>query len=180
VKIANFAAAAGLCIVPCGAVWADDNPYNFAQPFEIAQTNGTVQVPRTESAPPVTPPEPQRWSLSLGGLYTHREGETAGWVPNFEVNYLATDRLQLHFMVPMAFDSVNGGATRYGVGDIEMGVRYRFLDDDPTSWQPAIAVYPLLDLPSGDKDQNLGTGDAHAFLPLWHGAADQRQPVVDG
>ncbi len=138
------------------------------QPFEVAQSSPTVQQQRgQQQAPPILAPEPQRWSIALGGLYTEREGETAGWLPNVEVNYAATDRLQLHAMLPYSFDRLSGGPTHWGIGDFETGVRYRFIDDNPNGVTPAIAVYPLVDFPSGNKNQNLGTGSMHAFLPLW-------------
>jgi hypothetical protein len=138
------------------------------QPFEVAQSSPTVQQQRgQQQTPPLLAPEPQRWSIALGGLYTEREGETAGWLPNVEVNYAATDRLQLHAMLPYSFDRLSGGPTHWGIGDFETGVRYRFIDDDPNGVTPAIAAYPLVDFPSGNKNENLGTGSVHAFLPLW-------------
>ncbi len=126
---------------------------------------GTVE--QRSNPPLVTPPEPQRWAIGLGALYTHRKDETAAWLPNVEVNYSPSDRLQLHFMAPFVYDHLKGLDSKYGVGDIELGVRYRFVDDDPRGWRPAIAAYPLVDLPTGSQHDNLGTGRTHVFLPLW-------------
>jgi hypothetical protein len=159
------ALAAFMLALPAAAS-ADNSPFQFAEPFQIAQASGTVQQQRSQPAP-VTPPEPQKWAVAIGGLYTHREGETAGWAPNVEVNYSATDRLQLHAMAPYAYDRVAGGQTHFGIGDVETGVRYRFIDDDPNGWQPAVAFYPLVDFPTGKVSENLGTGRTHVFLPLW-------------
>lgn len=162
-------ALTGLALVlPLGAWAQDESPYQFAQPFMIAQSSSSLGPERSPSAAaaPVTPPQ-QQWALSLGGLYTRRTAETAGWLPNAEVDYSPTDRLQLHAMVPYAFDKLTGGSTQFGIGDVETGIRYRFIDDDPNGWRPAVAAYPLLDLPTGDQARNLGTGSTHAFLPLW-------------
>lgn len=136
--------------------------------LQVAQTSN---VERNRSQPPVEPPEPQRWSMQVGGLYTTRQGETAGWAPNVEVNYSATDRLQLHAMMPNAYDSFVGSKTNFGPGDFEIGARYRLVDDDPAGWRPSVAVYPLIDLPTGDVNQRLGTGSTHAFLPVWFSKA---------
>jgi hypothetical protein len=166
-KILHRIAVVGLAMGLPALAWADDSPSLFAPPFQIAQASSTVEQQRAQPAPPIVALEPQKWALAVGGLYTHREGETAGWLPNVEANYAVTDRLQLHAMVPYAYDRLTGGSTNFGVGDIETGVRYRFIDDDPDGWTPAVAVYPLIDLPTGDKNKNLGTGETHAFLPLW-------------
>ena len=164
VSSAVLTATAILATGPWKNAVADESQSRVSQPSQIADDSAAQQ----RSQPPsVTPPEPQRWSLAVGGLYTHRHGETAGWAPNVEVNYSVTDRLQLHAMLPFAYDRVTGGGTHFGVGDAEAGLRYRFVDDDPQGWQPAIAVYPLVDFPSGNSRENLGTGRTHAFFPLW-------------
>jgi hypothetical protein len=151
------------------AAFADDSNtiyLNYGEPFQVAQTSSTVQQQRSQPQPAVAP-EPQHWAIAIGGLYTTRNVETAGWLPNVEVDYSATDRLQFHAMVPYAYDNFAGTGQHWGIGDVETGVRYRFIDDDPNGATPAVAVYPLIDFPTGDKNENLGTGSTHAFLPLW-------------
>jgi len=165
-KSLKFAALASLALALPQFGWAQNSPYQLSEPFQIAQSSSTVEQQRSAPAP-IAPPEPQRWAVAIGGLYTHRQGETAGWAPNVEANYSATDRLQLHAMAPYAYDRVAGGRTHFGIGDVEAGVRYRFVDDDPNGWRPAVAFYPLVDFPTGKRAENLGTGRLHAFLPLW-------------
>ena len=160
----TFATALLAASLAAATALADERPDRLAAPLQIADDSGVQQRSQPTNA---TPPESQRWSLSLGALYTHREGETSGWAPNAEVDYGATDRLQLHAMLPFAFDRVTGGGTHYGVGDAELGLRYRFIDDDPQGWQPSVAAYPLVDFPTGNLRENLGTGRTHAFFPLW-------------
>jgi len=163
VRRVSIAVCLGLFALMPGIAWADDSSYQMTRPFEVAQA--TNQRPKQSA--PVYAPEPQRFSLAIGGLYTHREGETAGWAPNAEMNFSPTDRLQLHAMVPYAFDRVTGGTTHFGLGDVEAGVRYRFIDEDPEGLRPAVSFYPLVDFPTGSFSKNLGTGRTHAFLPLW-------------
>ena len=52
-----------------------------------------------------------------------------------------------------------------GVGDVELGVKYRLLDRPDDGW--SAAVYPTLDLPTGDTGRGLGNGRAQLLLPLW-------------
>jgi hypothetical protein len=153
-------------IISPAAADQDDLPFRT---IILAAAEGTVQQ-RSEVAP-ITPPEPQRWAIGFGALYTQREGETAAWLPSLEVNYSPSDRLQLHSMIPIVYDRLDGFSAEYGVGDLELGIRYRFIDEDPQGWRPSVAVYPLIDLPTGDASRNLGTGRIHAFLPLWFSKA---------
>ena len=46
-------------------------------------------------------------------------------------------------------------------------MKYRFLDAKPEDWWPQIAIYPFLDLPTGNAAQGLGTGSVHGYLPVW-------------
>jgi hypothetical protein len=55
----------------------------------------------------------------------------------------------------------------WGVGDTELGLKYRFVEQDKASWVPSIAIYPLLEAPTGDAARGLGTGRVHGFVPLW-------------
>jgi hypothetical protein len=158
----RLALGVALAVASSVAAWADDTIASAGR-LQLAQTSSESQ--RSEPAPGAS--GPQRFAIALGGLYTHREAETAGWAPNLAVNYAATDRLELHFMAPYAFDHVTGGATHFGIGDVEIGARFRFVDENLQSWEPAVSVYPLVDFPTGSARQNLGTGSTHAFLPLW-------------
>jgi hypothetical protein len=54
-----------------------------------------------------------------------------------------------------------------GTHAMEFGVKYRFIEQGKTSWIPSVALYPLLEAPTGDAARGLGTGRTHAFLPLW-------------
>ncbi len=160
-------AASTLIFATCGIAaiaQADDHVVPNAHLLQLADTS-TTQTQRSEPGP--SPPETQHFAISIGGLYTHRETETAGWAPNVQVNYAATDRLELHFMAPFAFDRLKGRGTHYGIGDVEIGARYRIFDENVQSWEPAVAIYPLVDFPSGSERNNLGTGSTHAFLPVW-------------
>ncbi len=93
-----------------------------------------------------------------------RDGST-GTLPHFEINYGAVPNLQLHVLVPLAFARPNGGTTFYGPGDIELGAKYRFVEE--SDFVPMVGTFPLLELPVGDETKGLGTGHLHGFIPLW-------------
>jgi hypothetical protein len=116
-------------------------------------------------------PEPvdyQHYELYLFSLGTHVTGETSGVAPpSCDCNYGILPNVQLHIQPGMAFAQANGTPLFLGPGDMEFGVKYRFIEQDKTSWIPSVAVYPLLEAPTGDAARGLGTGRTHAFVPLW-------------
>ena len=108
------------------------------------------------------------FEIDIANLYSHLKGETSGAVTSLEVDYGATKDLELHFYAPLAFDRKSGATgTRYGYGDTELGFKYRFVDQGSDGWRPAIATFPLIELPTGSKQRGLGAGYAQAFLPIW-------------
>ena len=93
-----------------------------------------------------------------------RDGNS-GTAPHFEVNYGAARELQLHLIAPLAWDRPAGGSTQYGLGDLELGAKYRFIHE--SEQMPQVGVFPLLILPTGDEDRGLGDGETKLFLPVW-------------
>lgn len=53
----------------------------------------------------------------------------------------------------------------YGYGDTELGVKFRFIQE--TEHLPQAGIFPLLEIPTGDAADGLGSGHVQAFLPLW-------------
>ena len=73
--------------------------------------------------------------------------------------------MQLHLIAPLAYDVPPDGSSHYGPGDIEIGAKYRFIQE--TNGLPQVGIFPLLELPTGSEHNNLGNGHMQAFLPLW-------------
>jgi len=114
-------------------------------------------------------PEPvdyQHWEVYAFSTGTEVHGDAAGILPGIEVNYGAAPGVQLHIIMPLAYDSADGG-TRFGYGDTELGVKIRLVDEDKDGWRPMIGVFPLIELSSGNARRGLGAGYTREFLPLW-------------
>ncbi len=99
------------------------------------------------------------------------EDDTNGILAGVEVNYGVAPDTQLHVIVPLAFDAPPGGGLNVGAGDVELGVKYRLFNPErgPRSarnW-PQIAIFPLIEVPTGKASADLGAGYVRAFLPLW-------------
>ncbi len=86
-------------------------------------------------------------------------------LPAFEYNYGLLPNVQLHAMVPFARSQPNGEATRSGVGDVEVGVKYRFLEETETT--PQVGIFPMAELNTGNSDKGLGNGKTWWRLPVW-------------
>jgi hypothetical protein len=102
--------------------------------------------------------------INLIAQQTRVAGGRGGSVSG-ELNLGCAAETQCHVAVPIAFDRPAGGASRTGPGDIELGLKYRFLDRPDDGW--SAAVYPTLTLPTGAADRGLGNGRAQLLLPLW-------------
>lgn len=101
--------------------------------------------------------------LNAIGQQTRAATGHAGSVSG-EVNFGCEAETQCHLALPIAFDSGQAGSSHVGLGDLEFGVKYRFLNQSE-GW--SAAIYPTLDLPTGNADQGLGNGRAQLLLPLW-------------
>ena len=121
------------------------------------------------AGPPYTTDDPEpveyrHWEFYLATQDTSTSSESSGTAPHVEINYGVVPNVQLHAIVPLAYDHADG-ATSYGVGDIELGAKVRFVQE--SGKRPMVGVFPLLELPVGDESKGLGTGHVHAFLPVW-------------
>jgi hypothetical protein len=113
-------------------------------------------------------PEPvefRHWEFYLSSRPVHDEAGWNGTAPHAEVNYGAVENLQLHIILPFAFNSPNGAKSNYGFGDIEIGFKYRFIKE--TSTIPQVGIFPMVDIPSGIQSKGLGNGTTQFFLPVW-------------
>jgi hypothetical protein len=95
----------------------------------------------------------------------HGGGDYSAFAPAFEFNAGVARNLQLHIITPMALAASDSGPTTYGVGDVELGAKYRFVQEKGR--RPQVGIFPMLELPTGDSHRNLGNGETWARLPLW-------------
>jgi hypothetical protein len=113
------------------------------------------------------PVETGHWEVYGFSTGTHVQGDTSGDLAGVEVNFGAAPNLQLHLIAPLAFDAPAGGGLQTGLGDVELGVKYRLIDPGRGDWWPQVGVFPLIEAPTGDERRGLGDGRVRAFLPVW-------------
>jgi hypothetical protein len=111
------------------------------------------------------PVEYRHWEIYLASQHAKDKGGWSGTAPHFEVNYGAFPNLQLHLITPFAYIKPNDGSSHYGFGDMELGVKFRFLQE--TGWLPQVGTFPQIEVPTGNHTRGLGNGRAQVLLPIW-------------
>ncbi|MFZ3201187.1 MAG: hypothetical protein WA175_08545 [Candidatus Acidiferrales bacterium] len=100
------------------------------------------------------------------------EMDTEG--PAVEFNWGVVPNVQLHIIIPAAavFPSNNpallpagAGRNAFGLGDIETGVKFRFVQE--TRHRPMVGTFPMFEVPTGNPANGLGVGRGWARLPIW-------------
>lgn len=113
-------------------------------------------------------PEPVDYQHGEAYLFTLGEHFRGGYAikgPAGELNYGVLLDTQLHLIVPMSTVGGSAAPTVSGLGDTEIGIKYRFVHE--TNGWPQIGFLPMVELPTGDADRSLGNGRAWFRLPLW-------------
>ncbi|HZL16708.1 MAG TPA: hypothetical protein VFG23_03060 [Polyangia bacterium] len=126
---------------------------------------------RTVSAgPPFLTDDPQpvdlgHWEFYLASQWSVATHSATGTAPHVEVNYGALPELQLHAILPATLGWKDGQPVQYGLGDIELGAKYRFVEEGEQ--RPQIGTFPLVLLPTGSAERGLGAGTTQVLLPIW-------------
>ncbi len=143
----------------------------------------TFALPALAGPPFVTddpePPELGHWEINSAVAGTLVHGGAEASLPVVDANYGGAPGLQLHIQPQIAYAHTPDG-THYGFGDLEVGAKYRFIDEDEQGWVPAVAVYPLFQIPTGNKERGLGAGVGRTFLPVWAEKTVGRWTVFGG
>jgi hypothetical protein len=128
---------------------------------------GSLTVP---AGPPFLTDDPvpvdyRQWEFNIASQNTQTSDGWSGTAPSFEFNYGVVTNVQLHLLMPLAYDAPSGGGAHYGYGDTEVGAKIRFLQE--TEHLPQAAIFPAMEIPTGNAADGLGSGHVQVFLPLW-------------
>jgi hypothetical protein len=134
---------------------------DWDNPLSPGQKRGLTQASPSD-------PEPvgyQHWEVDVASQISKDKNGSSGTAPHLEVNYGLLPDLDLHTIVPLVYVNPNDGSKNYGFGDIELGLKYRFVQESDRF--PMIGTFPLVEMPTGDHNRGLGSGHVRAFFPLW-------------
>jgi hypothetical protein len=134
----------------------------------IAATLWVVGAGDAAAGPPFADdPEPvelHHWELYLATQTARDHEGWSGTAPHIEVNYGLVSNLQLHVIAPSAYDVPKGQRATAGFGDMELGIKFRFLQEH--KWTPMIGMFPLVELPTASRP-HLGNPSTQVFVPVW-------------
>jgi hypothetical protein len=136
--------------------------------FGLALGLALAAIPTAACAGPpflTDDPEPtdfQHWELYAPLFEADGSGENFAGALAAEINYGAAPDVQITVGLPVAY-SHDGAGWRWGAGDLEASVKYRFYHDEAAGVQ--IAAFPGVTLPTATH--GLGAGKVAAFLPVW-------------
>jgi outer membrane putative beta-barrel porin/alpha-amylase len=109
------------------------------------------------------PPPPGGWEINVPFIIERTPGETDMNTPLFDLNYgLPNIQLKLEIPVEVIHDDSDGTAS--GAGDLLLGVKWRFLNNERSQFQ--LGTYPQVLVPTRDHARGLGQGGSAFVLPL--------------
>ena len=117
---------------------------------------------RTDDPEPV---EYRHWEFYVASQGDLDHDETSLTAPHIELNYGVLPNVQLHLIMPFEYVKPKGERSHYGYADMELGVKFRFVQESDLC--PQAGVFPIVILPTGSQNKELGNGHVQLFLPLW-------------
>jgi len=108
------------------------------------------------------PPPPGGWEINVPFILERTPGKTEMDAPLFDFNYGLPD-VQLKLEFPIKIVHGEGDGTAGGAGDLLLGVKWRFLNNEQSQFQ--LGIYPQLLLPTGDHGRGLGEGRPAVVFP---------------
>jgi hypothetical protein len=146
-----------LRLIPCWAM--------LAATTILCSTPSLAGPPfRTDDAELV---EFQHFEINLFSTGTKASGGWGTVLPALEANYGVLPNVQLHAVLPQGYTAPVGGRSGFALGDVELGVKYRFINPGEDDWFPQVAVFPLVEVPVGNQKLGFSSGHAQVFLPVW-------------
>jgi outer membrane putative beta-barrel porin/alpha-amylase len=129
---------------------------------------GLLAMHLAQAGPPFVtddpePPPPGGWEINVPFILERTPGTTDMDAPLFDLNYGLPD-IQLKLEVPIKIVHEDSAGTAAGAGDLVLGVKWRFLNNERTQLQ--LGTYPQLVAPTGDRARGLGQGQPAYLLPI--------------
>jgi hypothetical protein len=137
-------------------------------PFSVILCVLVLGAPAWAGPPYLTddpiPVDLHHWEFYIfsAGDRTRSNNSVAG--PAVEINNGIAKNTQFHIVIPNSYFSQDG-ASASGLGDIETGIKYRFIEQ--TKSRPDVGIFPLAEISTGSPSRGLGNGRTWVKLPVW-------------
>jgi Putative MetA-pathway of phenol degradation len=132
--------------------------YTLKRHCALSGIGYAVAMSLAQAGPPFVtddpePPPPGGWEINVPFILEHTPGETEMDAPLFDLNY-GLPNIQLKLEIPVAIIQRDNDGNAAGPGDLLLGVKWRFLNDQRAQVQ--LGVYPQVLVPTGDESRGLG------------------------
>lgn len=125
---------------------------------------------RAQGGPPLVTddpgtPGPGRWEINTAATVELGRDQRLWDVPLVDANYGWGERIQLKVEIPWRVRTAPGGETVSGLGEVLIGVKWRFLDEDSSGI--GLGVYPQAGFRTISSSARLGLAEPYTsvFLP---------------
>ncbi len=144
--------------------------FGYARRFSAGSLSFLIPALTGMAGPPLETDDPDtpganRWEINLSSPFVTRNDV---WLfqPLFDINYGVGDRVQLKLKPRAMVLDEPGEGTRAGAGNIQVGVKWRFLEQERHG--VSLSVYPQADFnpPGASVDRGLVSEGTQFFLPF--------------
>jgi hypothetical protein len=123
----------------------------------------------SQGGPPMATDDPgtpgnRRWEVNLAFTFETRERERTFETPLLDANYGLGERIQLKAEIPWIVQHTEGGGTDKGLGNLLLGVKWRFLDEEKSG--VSIATYPQVEINASLASARKGLAEEETSLLL--------------
>src|SRR3954468_9953379 len=123
-------------------------------------------------SPPLITDDPETpgykgWEINITSSLEHTRAGSEMENPLFDINYgLTSDRDQLKVELAVLDNDSGVADSEWGISDLLVGYKYRFIDFDDTCTGWAVSFYPQVSSPIGDESRELGSGQTELLVPF--------------
>jgi hypothetical protein len=109
------------------------------------------------------------WEIKLGASSEHNATGSTWAGPILDINYAIVPNIRLDLTMAEIGGNPDNGESATSFGTTDFKVKWRFLEEDPQSWLPAMSISPKVTLPTAKTSGGLSDGVWRAQLPIEFG-----------
>lgn len=141
------------------------NSIRLVAGFLVASLTAAAQAGPPYLTDDPSPTEPGHWEIYAFGAGEHSrasESEELDAEGGLDLNYGAMEAVQLSATLPLSLSHAAFNGWRSGTGDLELAVKYRFVNEEQRHL--SAAIFPRAILPTSSLERH---ERAKLLLPLW-------------
>ena len=111
-------------------------------------------------------PGDKHWEINVAFTIDKRQNEAIFETPILDLNYGVGDNIQLKYEVPWLIRHEQGDGTQSGLGNSNVGVKWRFIDEE--KYGVNMSIYPQFEFnpPTTSADRGLVDKGTNLLLPV--------------